>query len=256
MKHKIIFLLCLLLLGASKKNNIVFNQHLKVNINEIRKVAVLSKNKSLTSYITAGIWETDLINLGFKVLDRGNIDSILKEQKLSKTGLFNEMSQQKIGELLGIDAILVIDEPISLVNKNYKSSGRVHMINASNGRIIFSTEIYKKNSRKINLASMLEPALKDLGWKHFYKKIRSKDIWTFEPLFAKAPYFKQNSIKKVALFSNITHDLISPLLSVGYDIIEREALNIILTEQKLSLTGLLSQKEMKKVGKLYGTPRI
>ncbi|MBN1383709.1 MAG: hypothetical protein JW983_02345 [Elusimicrobia bacterium] len=249
---------CLMINGCGP-SRVTLNPESDINL--IRKVAVATVEKTPEFEVAAGQWEGDLISLGFIVVDRGNIDSIIKEQGLSLSGATRSDDVMKIGKLLGVDAILFVDKGIQdWFSEKY---GQVHLVNVNSGRVVFTanpTAVY-------DLYKPLSKVLKKKKWEYFYKKpfytwgsyligkpyVVNKNNITLDRFKASwIPGFDQRTIKKVALSPKTQHDLMAPLLSAGYDVIERRQLEKIMKELGLSASGMLNQKDMKKIGKLYG----
>lgn len=231
------------------------------DINLIRKIAITTEENTPEFEVAAGQWEVDLIALGFAVVDRGNIETIIKEQGLSLSGATRADETMKIGKLLGVDGILFVDKGIQdWFSAKY---GQVHLVDVNTGRVIFTANpiaIY-------DLYKPLRKMLKKKKWQHFYKKpfytwksyligkeyLVGKNNITVDRFKASwLPGFDQKSIKKVALSPKTQHDLMAPLLSAGYDVIERRQLKKIMKELGLSASGIMNQAEMKKIGELYG----
>ena len=255
----VMLIFCCLVLGGCAASQITLNP--QSNVKEIRKVAVIGVENSPDFQVAAGLWEMDLVSLGFTVVDRGNIDTLLKEQGLSMSGLTQSEEALKIGRLLGLDGILFVDKGVS--EKFLVKCGQVHLVDINTGRVVFvgyPTDIY-------DLYGPLRKTLKKMKWEHFMKKPfftsqsyligkeylvdknnisvdRFKYTWPLD--------FDNNSIKKVAIALNAQHDLMAPLISVGYDVIERSHLEKILKEAGLSATGIISSSEMKKINQISG----
>jgi len=77
----------------------------------------------------------------FKVIERQLLNKVITEQKLSLTGLIDQTSAQRLGQLLGVDAIA--SGTITDLDKNLRINAR--LINTGTGEIfaVASTEIFK-----------------------------------------------------------------------------------------------------------------
>ncbi|MDD5686943.1 MAG: hypothetical protein PHE88_03810 [Elusimicrobia bacterium] len=253
-----LFFCCLVLAGCAA-SQITLNP--QTNIKEFRKIAVVGPNTTPEVLVAAGLWEADLMALGFTVVDRGNIDTLLKEQGLSLSGVTKSEQSMKIGSLLGVDGILYVDKGIS--EKFTGKCGQVHLVDANTGKVVFvgyPTDIY-------DLYTPLRQTLKKMKWEHFMKN----PFYTSQSYLIGKEYlddrnnisvdrfkytwpedFDQDSIQKVAISPNIKHDLMAALISIGYDIIERPQLERILKEAGLSATGIISSVDMKKINQISG----
>ncbi len=109
-KYKIPF--CLFALSLFSRS-ILVDLHADVSLNpntdvkRVKKIAVVPFSNDALGYRHTGEWETILIANGYNLVERGSIESILKEQRLSLTGMVNPNQASKIGELLGVDGIVM-----------------------------------------------------------------------------------------------------------------------------------------------------
>ncbi|MCE5263310.1 MAG: CsgG/HfaB family protein [Deltaproteobacteria bacterium] len=100
--------------------------------------------------------------------------------------------------------------------------------------------IYKKNSdfSSKELSVMVSPNFD-------FNKQKKLAVMTFKGKAydaAKAPYFVEEE--------QISDMLATRLMGIGFSIVERTQLERILSEQKLSASGLLSKSDINKIGKL------
>lgn len=80
----------------------------------------------------------------FKVIERNLLTKIINEQKLTLTGIIEPTAAQKLGKLLGVDA--VASGSVSDLGKTFKVNAR--LMNAETGEIfaVASTEVIKDDS--------------------------------------------------------------------------------------------------------------
>src|SRR6185503_18184287 len=80
----------------------------------------------------------------FKVIERQLLNKVVAEQRLSLTGMIDQTSAQKLGKLLGVDAI--VSGTVTDLGKSLRVNARV--IDTSTGEIfaVASTEIAKDES--------------------------------------------------------------------------------------------------------------
>ncbi|MBN1822842.1 MAG: hypothetical protein JW803_00835 [Endomicrobiales bacterium] len=235
---KLAVILCIVLLGGCAQRVLV---NPNADLGAVKRIAVLPSRPEPLYSVIAAMWEADLLSVGYEVVDRTSIESILKETKFSASGMTQEQSVE-LGKLSAVDGILFVDE----VPAAYGDNGKGHIVDVATGRIICTIQLKYKDI----LAKVMKKPLKKSGWKNFYRSYKAGG--TSGPLLVRFPSFDQQSIKKVAISPTSKYDLTNQLIKVGYDPIERKAFENILAEQKLSISGLLNQEEMEKIGKLYG----
>ncbi|MDR3349458.1 MAG: hypothetical protein LBO03_07640 [Acidaminococcales bacterium] len=130
-----------------------------------KRIAVLPfKNESqmhdsffgngLDDHLNAGLFQTKT----YEIIDRSNLDAVLKEQRLGATGIIDPQTAVRIGKILGVDYLVIgniiyagIDDSIFL-NTGAKVSIAVRMIDVATGEIIFAE---KADGRK-NASKLLE----------------------------------------------------------------------------------------------------
>jgi hypothetical protein len=116
---------------------------LKENFWTIVVGGILTKHHKLS---VANYLETELISLDtYIVVERGELDSVLKEHSLSLSGLIEKGDYKTIGRLTGLDAIVVVKDGmedfvwIFLVGF-YGDAATAKMIDVNSGEIIWSAE--------------------------------------------------------------------------------------------------------------------
>jgi TolB-like protein len=94
----------------------------------------------------------------FKVIERQLLNQVITEQKLSLTGIIDQTSAQRLGKLLGVDAIA--SGTVTDLGKSLRVNAR--LINTGTGEIfaVASTEIFKDES-VMGLLSGMSSAPKD-----------------------------------------------------------------------------------------------
>lgn len=231
---------CLALMAGGCAKNVFLNPN--ANLKDAKRIAVVPGKDTHLYSVVAAMWEADLLTLGYDVLDRNSIQTQIKEASLTASGATQEDTGAKIGKLLALDAILYLDETPAA----YGLNGKGHMVDVMTGRIICTVTLDYQDI----LAKVMRKALKKAGWAHFYRSYGAGG--NSGPLLVRNPKFDQKSIKKVAISPSSKYDLTNQLIEAGYDPIERKAFENILAEQKLASSGIMSQDEMEKIGKLYG----
>ena len=247
-------------------------------LTSVKKVAVIPFGAAPTQGRIAGEWETLLLSLGYRVVERGSIESLLKEQGLSINGIVNPSEAPKIGELLGVDG-LVLGRPNPRDSYySYTMTGMprisepapvsVKLVETATARVVWSVSNEKaetlsvaREGRAVNaqLKSSLEGTLKDGGWKS--AKPAYKESSTAAIAFS--PFMRAEKGMRVGAYAfsggNDNGDggawadkTAGMLLKAGYDVVDRQQLEKILKEQKLSTSGMTSVQDMTQLGKIAG----
>ncbi|MFA5181787.1 MAG: FlgO family outer membrane protein [Syntrophales bacterium] len=96
-----------------------------------------------------------LVTKKINVMERRQLNKILDEQKLSQSGLIDEKTVSKIGNLLGVDAILVgsIVDYGKVITPVAKLDFICRLIDVKSSKIIFSLEV---DARKTNMGYPFE----------------------------------------------------------------------------------------------------
>lgn len=69
--------------------------------------AVLALDKSGKPWVeVAGLYEGELLRLGFRVVDRARLETLVEEQKLGLTGLLAANEAARIGQMAGASHVL------------------------------------------------------------------------------------------------------------------------------------------------------
>ncbi|HMG75027.1 MAG TPA: FlgO family outer membrane protein [Pyrinomonadaceae bacterium] len=114
----------------------------------------------------------------FKVIERQLLNKVITEQKLSLTGMIDQMSAQKLGKLLGVDAIA--SGTVTDLGESLRVNAR--LIDTSTGEIfaVAATEIVKDDRVKIltggGATGPTNPGTSGGGTSYQGNAIASKDI--------------------------------------------------------------------------------
>jgi TolB-like protein len=114
----------------------------------------------------------------FKVIERQLLNKVITEQKLSLTGMIDQMSAQKLGKLLGVDAIA--SGTVTDLGDSLRVNAR--LIDTSTAEIfaVASTEIAKDDKVKIltgaGATGPASPSTSGSGTSYQGNAIASKDI--------------------------------------------------------------------------------
>jgi hypothetical protein len=156
MKKFIIFTMVLLLTGCYtiyKVNSDFNSKELSVfvspnfNINKYKKLAVIPfKGKA---YDTLGapnfileeqisdMFATRLMGVGFSIVERTQLHSILSEQQLSATGLLSNSDINKMGKLMDIDMLVMGNLDKNIFNASYQTA-TVKFIDIETGEVLIN----------------------------------------------------------------------------------------------------------------------
>ena len=125
----------------------------KLENNNIQTLAImnytnLNQNNSLIeTYISDEIILQLFLKEKFQIIEREQIDYIIKEQKLSASGLINEKSAIELGGILSIDAIIL--GSISDINNNIIINTKI--VSPITGEIIFIDKTSTLKTREFDM---------------------------------------------------------------------------------------------------------
>jgi formylglycine-generating enzyme required for sulfatase activity/curli biogenesis system outer membrane secretion channel CsgG len=174
----------------------------------------------------------------FKVVDRENLESLLTEQKLSLTGLVDTGKIKELGQIYGVDAFIFGTER----TEAGKTVLALQMIDVDTATVIWGEEAGKTGVAATPDAEPTEPL--------------DKLAYNATNSLAQAQGLKVNTIAIGNLIGappELSEKLSIRLTKSGrFKVIDRSKLELILKEQKLSLTGIIAPEKMKELGKLYG----
>ncbi|MBI5244625.1 MAG: hypothetical protein HY922_13235 [Elusimicrobia bacterium] len=239
-----------------------------IDILSIRRVAVpysLDKtDPNSVNWIIAPAFSTEfgLLSLGYAVIDRGDIDSILKEHKLSLVGISAPEEAAKIGQILGVQGIVIPsvapgDEP------------NVKLVDITTGRIVWNVTGPAPFDK-------LADDLGNKGWKHHqgyqswnenanaYRLAFSANLSRRKTIqrIGVLPFYSGHGLRSqqgsqssdveiVRLDGGLQSDKVAgDMLAVGFDVIERNHLSRVLDELKLSMSGALTQENAQQIQKV------
>lgn len=99
----------------------------------------------------------------FRVLDRGKMDFVLKEQGFTQSGLCSSSEcQVQIGQLLGVDVIVAGN----LVRFGKKYAFRADYIDVTSGQVLFTAEYSESGDLEDIYERLCQVAAKDLAQKY------------------------------------------------------------------------------------------
>lgn len=106
MKKWLIVLMCLLISGcATVPEMAIMSFKPNYDFSYIKRVAVLpfGSRETVSDYFATLVTSV----AKFDIVERGQLDKILEEQKLGLSGLLDDKTRRELGRLLGVDAIFV-----------------------------------------------------------------------------------------------------------------------------------------------------
>lgn len=159
------------------------------NISRVKKIAMIPYSNDALGHRHTGEWETILIGNGYQLIERANMEDILKEQKLSITGIINPNQAAKLGELLGVDGIVLGKESrqkpfmgetsngLNLVTVLMEPSpSSVKLIDTKTGQVIWQFTPKKESEA----SAVVNPGLVEDYSKKLKKQLK-KYNWNFLP---------------------------------------------------------------------------
>ena len=253
------------------------------DVNAVRKVAVLPFASTPDQLRISGEWETLLLSLGYRVVERGGVELLLKEQGLSVSGIVNPADAPRIGALLGVEGILFGRPNPKEPYLSYTMTGMpriseppplsVKLVDASTSRMVWNAAADSPEKIKISR----EGAAVDSALRKSLSRTLSEGGWKFAP----PPGYYMEQGKAVAAFNpglngaglrvgvytfsggNDQGDGASwadrfagMLLAAGYDVVDRQQLEKILAEQSISAKGAIRPEDLARLGKVAGLKGI
>ena len=246
----------------------------------VRKIAVLPFADDPAQRRITGEWETLLLSLGYRVIDRQNIETILKEQGLSVSGIVNPSEAPRIGDLLGVQGLVLgLPNPrppyyswsvTGATRLSEPGPVSVKLVDTSSARVIWSLSAEKsealqvsREGRAVNgtVQKSLSSALREGGWNKF--PARAALFEASDAVLAVNRDLPSKQGMRVGVYAftgtndngdgNAWADKFGGiLLKAGYDVVDREQLDRVIREQKISQSGSVRPAEMLLLGKVAG----
>lgn len=106
MKKILLFLLCLVFWGAGCTPKTVISQ--SYDFNQMDRIGIMGFTSAYSDLNgVENLFAKYLIESGFKVVERAQLDQVLKEHNISVSGYLSPETTRKIGEILGVDVLLI-----------------------------------------------------------------------------------------------------------------------------------------------------
>ena len=134
---KLILLSILLIVGCASTNIITAVSPI-FSTEKYLKIAIPTKHLPQHALDLAfyDAVEIQLIRLGFIVINRDQIDRIMEEQKLSHSGIIDESTAVELGQLLGVDSIVLLKHSRE---KDGTKSASIKFVDVNNGMMLLSS---------------------------------------------------------------------------------------------------------------------
>lgn len=147
---------------------------------EIKKVAVF-KFEKLRYYQTADkisdLLIHEFLKLGFDVVERADIERLVKEQKLSVSGFIDPKEAVAIGKLTGADTIVIGTGELDAKDKDMLTYLVIKVISLKTGSVIITANLKKNMNIRDAISEVSASMKKTLEQRAAAKKIPvSQDI--------------------------------------------------------------------------------
>lgn len=99
----------------------------------------LEGNKQIATQ-TTDLLSTERLKLGFDVIERGRLGTVLSELKLSNSGFIDDSTRRKLGSILGVEAVFIGN--ITGEETFYKLNTHLHVkfISVENGKVLWAAD--------------------------------------------------------------------------------------------------------------------
>ena len=158
MKKLILILLPILFTSCS-----THNYYIKTSVSPYSNIKVAIINENIDSWwvssVSYRVLITELMDVGFKVIERTNLENVIKEQKLTASGLLNYPDNEndeitsnptssvldkntikEIGNMLGVDK-LIITYVVPNINRKIGIC-TIRLVDVFSGEILTSTTVF------------------------------------------------------------------------------------------------------------------
>ncbi|MDD5067525.1 MAG: CsgG/HfaB family protein, partial [bacterium] len=144
-----LLLLCVLsiLAGCGKTSETFVAVSSQYQSRQIKRVALIG----FTDYpgmegsgeVTAGIFEKYLLSARYTLVERRQVDEVLKEQALQASGVLNQDTLEKLGQLLGVNALVLGN--INEFKNQREQTVMVQMPQSHSSPVYGEVEVTQKN---------------------------------------------------------------------------------------------------------------
>ena len=130
----LMFLSCFVLSSCAVQSVIIKPGY---DFSSIKRVAVIDF-KDAAYYPNSGSMAAELfvkylLKTGYNVIERSELDSILREYNLSAQGIIDRSQTKEFGKIAGVDAIITGSIPTAVFEREYYINGNVRYVAAQAG---------------------------------------------------------------------------------------------------------------------------
>jgi len=171
----------------------------------------------------------------FRLIDRSKLQLILDEQKFNLTGMVSQDTYKQLGKLLGVD--------LFVYGRYYSDTIVFKAIDVESSAIVWAeifrlTELSKQSATINDLGEKMTNSIRNN-----LDRLRSSKIYQVSFWSIKSDFDANRIIDYLSVA--ITQD-------GNFQVVDRENLQLILEEQKLSMEEFIDENKAKRMGELYG----
>lgn len=162
-KLSFLSLLVLMLLQCKSSVEVVISKH--GDPDEIKKVAIFKINKLghyQTSEKISDMLIHEFLKLGFDVVERSDIERLVKEQKLSVSGFIDPREAVAIGKLTGADTIVIGTGELHQNDKDMLTYLIIKVISLKTGSVIITANLTRNMNIRDAIADVSATLKKSL----------------------------------------------------------------------------------------------
>ena len=194
---------------------------------------------------------TELMGMGYEVVERNSLFSALKEMKMSYSGFFAPTQRKEVSRFLNADAMLFGSVSTTSTGRIYLAGLR--LVEIATGKVLWSMTYERESSdepfdtmSKISAslrAALSKPSVTDLGSRN------DSSPWLRIAQNAALPVKKYKRVALLNLSGGLRKGepealysaILTGLLRYGVDVVERKSMEDLLAEQKASAAGVYLQ---------------
>ncbi len=145
-KHWIFSILLALMCSGCQSATVITSSATGVDLNLVRKykVAIISNTQTSESIAFSDLLTTELLPLGFRIIERNRIAAILEEQKMSISGVIEKSNYEVLGQIAHLDAVFVF---IAKYNGETMDTCVLKLIDLKTGEVLISTSYNQSQAR-------------------------------------------------------------------------------------------------------------
>ena len=136
-KAFMVLLAAAVLSGCATPNTVISKSY---NFDKLKHIGITKFDNPQKIAGIEDLFAQQLIKKGFTVVEREKLDSVIKELKLSASGLFDEKNTKELGRILGVDALLIGEV-------TYYSPKQTNTYTQENDAV-FAVPVYKRDNSR------------------------------------------------------------------------------------------------------------